>query len=128
VFVGIARARDVFAYLGAVNHEVGSALDLSPSAYNQVAGGRPAAAPGSLSIWDAKAAGSGDVSLTWKPRAGNWRIVLMNADATPGVQAQVRVGARLPHLLWIGIGLLGGAAFLGLATAGLIYIAARPER
>jgi hypothetical protein len=128
VFVGVARARDVFAYLGSVSHEVGSGVDLSASAYTQVAGGRPTAAPGSLSIWDAKAAGSGDLNLTWKPRAGNWRIVLMNADASPGVQAQVRVGARLPHLLSIGIGLLGGAALLGLLTAGLIYIAARPER
>jgi hypothetical protein len=128
VFVGIARARDVFAYLGSVNHEVGSGVDLSSSAFTRVAGGRPTAAPGSLSIWDAKAAGSGDVSLTWKPRAGNWRVVLMNADASPGVQAQMRVGARLPHLLWIGIGLLGGAALFGLLTAGLIYIAARPER
>ena len=128
VFVGIARARDVSGYLGAVNREVGSGVDLSSSAYTQIAGGRPAAAPGSLSIWDAKAAGAGNLDLTWKPRAGNWRVVLMNADASPGVQAQVRVGARLPHLLWIGIGLLGGAALLGLLTAGLIYIAARPER
>jgi hypothetical protein len=128
VFIGIARARDVFGYLGPVNREVGSGVDLSSSGYTQIAGGRPAAAPGSLSIWDAKAAGTGNLDLTWKPRAGNWRVVLMNADASPGVQAQVRVGARLPHLLWIGIGLLGGAALLGLLTAGLIYIAARPER
>jgi hypothetical protein len=128
VFIGIARAKDVFGYLGSVNREVGSGVDLSSSAYTQVAGGRPAVAPGSLSIWAAKAVGSGDLDLTWKPRAGNWRVVLMNADASRGVQAQVRVGAKLPHLLSIGIGLLAGAALFGLLTAGLIYIAARPER
>ena len=127
VFVGIARARDVWAYLATVNREVGAGLDTSSSAYTQVAGGAPASTPGSLSIWDAKAVGAGDLALTWKPRAGNWRIVLMNADTAPGVQAQVRVGARLPHLLSIGIALLGAAALFGLLTAGLIYTAARPD-
>jgi hypothetical protein len=127
VFLGIARARDVWAYLRGVNRDVGPGIDTRSSAYTQIAGGAPAAAPGSLSIWAAKAVGAGELDVSWKPQTGNWRVVLMNADASAGVNAQMRIGAQLPHLLWIGIGLLGGAAALALLTAGLIYTAARPE-
>jgi len=127
VFLGIARARDVWAYLHGVNRAVGQGIDTHPSAYTQIAGGAPASAPGSLSIWAARAAGAGELDVSWKPQNGNWRVVLMNADASPGVNAHMRVGGQLPHLLWIGIGLLGGAAALALLTAGLIYTAARPE-
>ncbi len=125
VFVGIARARDVDAYLGSVSREVGPALDSHASDYRVISGGKPAAPPGTLAVWDAKAAGSGTMSLAWKPRSGSWRVVLMKPDASPGVTAELRVGARLPHLLWIGIGLLGGGALFALAAAGLIYTAAR---
>ncbi len=127
VFVGIASARDVDAYLGSVNREVGPALDARGSDYKIIAGGKPAAPPGALSIWDAKAVGSGDMTISWKPRTGSWRIVLMNANASSGPAAEIRVGARFPHLLWIGVGLLGGSAVFGLLAAGLIYTAARPD-
>ena len=47
----------------------------------------------------------------------------MNADASAGVRTQLSVEARFPQLLWIGIGLLGGAAIFGLLAGGLLYAA-----
>jgi hypothetical protein len=58
-------------------------------------------------------------SLTWETRSGSWSVVMMNADASPNVAAEVSAGASLPQALWIGIGvlvvgllLLGGAALM----------------
>jgi hypothetical protein len=127
VFVGIARSRDVDAYLGGVSREVGPGFDTRSADFRVVSGGVPAAAPGSLPVWAAQATGS-DLMLGWTPQHGSWRIVLMNANASAGVHAELRIGARFPHLLAIGLGVLGGGALFALLAGGLIYLAARPER
>ena len=48
----------------------------------------------------------------------------MNADGSAGVHTDLAIGARFPHLLWIGIGVLGSGAFLLLLGSVAIYIAA----
>ncbi len=63
--------------------------------------GAPPVAPAQLDLWVAQASGPGEQSLTWTPRDGDWTVVLMNADATPGVTAQVSAGAELPALEWV---------------------------
>jgi hypothetical protein len=59
------------------------------------------------------------------PENGSWRIVVMNANGNAGVHADLAIGARFPHLLWIGIGVLGGGALLLVLGAGGIYAAVR---
>ena len=39
---------------------------------------------------------------------GSWSFVAMNADASPGVTVDTRVGARVPFLRWVAIGFLAG--------------------
>ena len=67
------------------------------------ASGRPAVLGGS-------AAGSGEQTLEWDPKDGDWRAVVMNANATRGVAADLSIGAELDPVLWIGIGLLASSA------------------
>jgi Domain of unknown function (DUF4389) len=127
VFIGIARPAAVNRYLGSVDREQTSNFTSSRSDYKLHPGGKPATPPTAQHIWAASIIGSGAQTLTWKPKSGNWQIVLMNADGTLGVSSTLNIGARVPDLLWIGIGLLGGAALLLLISGASIY-AAIPKR
>ncbi len=128
LFVGVARDSDVSAYLGSTRRAVGAGFDLRSSDFRVVGTGAPPATPTSQRFWAARAAGAGPLTLAWTPRNGNWRIVVMNADASAGVHTPLNVGARFPQLLWIGIGLLGGAAIFGLIAGGLLYAATNSTR
>lgn len=121
VFVGIAAKADVDRYLAGVARADATDLDLDPFRVTYVTRpgtanpGRPADRP----IWAASASGTGSPALTWKLRAGAWSVVVMNADGSPGVAAEITAGAKFPSLIWIGLGLasfgavlLGGAALL----------------
>jgi hypothetical protein len=128
LFVGIARAADVNAYLGTTQHAVGGGFDLRSSDFRVVGTGAPSTAPAAQRFWAARAAGAGRLTVAWTPRNGNWRIVVMNADASAGVRTQFSVEARFPQLLWIGIGLLGGAAIFALLAGGLLNAATSSTR
>jgi hypothetical protein len=41
----------------------------------------------------------------------------MNPDGSACIRAELAIGARFPHLLWIGIGALGGGALLSCSAA-----------
>jgi hypothetical protein len=52
----------------------------------------------------------------------------MNADGSPGVQADGRAGAKFPYLTEIGWSALGGGAILLRTAAGWVVFAPRPPR
>jgi hypothetical protein len=128
VFVGIALASDVSGYLGGVEHAVVTDLAEHPREYTLHSGGPPSAAPATERFWAASSQGSGLQTMTWDVREGSWQVVVMNADGSRGIAVDLAIGARLSGLLWLGIGLLSGAALL-LAVGGvLIYFGARTRR
>ena len=49
-------------------------------------------------------------------------VVAMNADASPGVDVRANVGATVPALRWIAIGLLIGGAVLLIVGVVLIAV------
>jgi hypothetical protein len=63
--------------------------------------------------------GARSLALDWKPRPGNWRAVVMNADGWRSVAAELQLGARTSLLWWIGAGLVGTAALAAAAAAAL---------
>ena len=130
IFIGIGPQAEVARYLGSVAHASVQDLDFDPFrvTYLKVAGGSPPAAPTDQSFWAASASGVGTQTLTWKVRDGDWSVVLMNADGSRGVAADVDLGAKLSFLLWVAIGVLIGGALVTAGSAGLIVLAARRPR
>jgi hypothetical protein len=125
VFVGIGPAAAVDSYLANVRREVATRFDANQTDFRLSNGGAPAVPPTARRFWAAQSLGSGAQTLSWSPRNGDWRIVVMNANGSAGVRAELAIGARFPHLLWIGIGVLGGGALLLLLGGGGIFAAVR---
>jgi len=131
LFVGIARTADVTAYLRGTTHATVTDVDYSPfnASYRTVAGASSVAAPpAGRRIWAASAHGAGPQTVTWDVADGNWSVVVMNADGTPGVDARVKAGARLSWLddaAWIA---LGTGVALSLAAAALLFAGLRTPR
>jgi hypothetical protein len=130
LFIGIGPQAAVAKYLGTVAHADVQDIDFDPFrvTYLPVTGGAPEGPPTDQRFWAASASGVGTQTLTWKVREGDWSVVLMNANGSRGVAADVDLGAKLSFLLWVGIGLvLGGVLVLGGSSA-LILLAARTRR
>jgi len=123
VFVGVARKRDVDAYLANVSRSQIRNLEYGPFTvdYANRAGTGSPARPASRSIWAASTSGTGDRQLTWRLRSGEWRVVLMNADGSAGVSADVKVGGRINHPLPVALGVTGGGLLLLLLGAAVVY-------
>jgi hypothetical protein len=130
LFIGVGPQADVARYLGSVAHANVQDVEFDPFrvTYLPVTGGPPDGPPTDQRFWAASASGVGTQTLTWKVRDGDWSVVLMNADASRGVAADLDLGAKLSFLLWAAIGLLiGGVLVVGGSTA-LVVLAARNRR
>jgi hypothetical protein len=124
-FVGVARTRDVNAYLDQVAHDEITDLDYDPFSLDtarRAGEGRPAM-PTAQTFW--AAASTGGRELEWKVREGDWTVVLMNEDASPGVRVDAKVGAKLPLLEGLGWGLLIPGVVVGIGAVALIVLGAR---
>jgi Domain of unknown function (DUF4389) len=127
VFVGIGPDSAVNTYLSGVAYARGNSLTTRSSDFRTHPGGAPATPPAAQTFWSASSSGTGQQALTWKPRAGNWRIVLMNADGSARVSSDVSIGAKMPHLLTIMIAAAGAGLVLLLISGAGIYLAVRPR-
>jgi hypothetical protein len=123
LFVGVAPAADAAAYLAGVEHVTlvdleGSGFfndELNP-VYRTSEGDAPSVLPGDTDIWVASSTGTGEQLLTWEPVEGDWTVVVMNADGGATVNADMSVGAELPVL---------GAVVVGMfVTGGILLILA----
>jgi hypothetical protein len=120
VFVGIAPKPVAAAYLAGVRRAVVTDIARDPE-YSPRPGGAPSSPPGEQTFWVASTSGAGNQVLDWKVEDGKWIVVAMNADGSAGVTADLRIGAEVDSLVWIGVGLLLAGLLFGLAAAGLIY-------
>ena len=130
VFAGVAKTRDVTAYLRGVEHTVVADIDSSPfsARHREHHGARAPAPPAEQDLWAAQTEGSGPLELHWTPEPGDWSVVVMNADGSPGVSADVSAGAEIAFLEALGWSLAGGGLALLLAGGALILRGARPRR
>ncbi|GAB4097870.1 hypothetical protein GCM10028789_00320 [Sinomonas halotolerans] len=130
VFIGVGEASAAEEYLRDVPHaSVGKVVwsfggvrpagrawadadddgDLPASSGNRAPG-----RPGDQAFWRASVSGPGTQELSFDLRSGQWSIVVMNADATRPVWADLQVGVRSSAIGPVGAGLLA-AGLIGLA-------------
>ena len=122
LFIGIGPADQVEAYLANVARDQITRIETEPFQveYRRTPGSGAPAAPAQQDFWAVQATGPGSQTVAWDLESGRWMAVLMNADGSPGVQADVELGARSELVGWaIGVLALSGLLFL-LAGSGMI--------
>ena len=123
LFVGIARTDDVFDYLQGAGYATIYSFQVTPDTTHP--GGEPSGPPSEESIWAASTEGTGQQTLRWTPRDGEWSVVFMNADASAEVAVEGDASATLPVLPWLAGGALVVGGIVGLLGAALLVRALR---
>jgi hypothetical protein len=134
VFVGIARTSEVDDYLHGVAHTTVSDVDYGrfdgpfDVDYADRAGATRPVPPAESGIWVASEQGSGRQTLKWDVEDGDWSVVVMNADGSHGVDADISAGAKAPFLNELGWGLVGsGGLTLAIGLGLLVFGIRRPS-
>lgn len=131
LFVGVGPTAQVSAYLSAVGYATVTDLSLGTATYREHTGGAPESPPAEQGFWAATATGMGTQTLTWQPQRGQWTLVVMNADGSPGIAVSADIGAEAPFLGWLSVLLLVAGLVL-LVVGGVVIVlavvsAARPH-
>jgi hypothetical protein len=115
VFVGVGPKADVDRYLAGASIDRVTDFEVEPWSLDKSRRGGSARPkpPATQSFWVAKSSGS-SAAIDWKVRDGNYRVVVMNADGSRGVQTESEFAVQVPHLAAAAIAML----ILGLVVAG----------
>jgi hypothetical protein len=127
VFIGIARTSAIDRYLDGISY-----AEANDYSYNgdtlrlhTHSGDASAPVPTSQTIWSASVNGTGTQTLEWDITSGHYTIVLMNADGTSPIDADVRLGVKIPFVLnAVGVGLLVGGIILLVGGGVMIFFGA----
>jgi hypothetical protein len=96
VFIGIAPKSDIDRYLDDVKRTEIRSIQYFPFEveYRDIPGSREPTPPAEQDIWAESAAGPGTQKIQWRVAPGQWGVVVMNADGTPGVTADLQAAVR----------------------------------
>jgi hypothetical protein len=124
IFVGIASRNDVARFLDGVGYAEIDDVRFDPFRvdYRYEDGGRPGERPGQSDIWVASAQGAGRQTLEWDLESGRWAVVVMNADASPGVSVDAAAGVKATWVLPLGIVLLVVGGVMLIVGAVLVVL------
>jgi hypothetical protein len=129
LFIGLADRVDVDRYLGGVQTAKVRSLHFpegNPQTrpllrYEVTTGTIVPEAPTAQRFWLESASGTKAQSLEWRLEAGDYSLVLMNADGSRGIDASVSVGAKAPIVLTVAAVILGvGAVLFALGLVAII--------
>ena len=125
VFVGIAPTAKVEDYLAGVEHATLVDLTDSDAVLRTTEGSAPSTTPEQMDFWAAQSSGAGRQQITWPVENGDWTVVVMNTDASPGVAVEATAGAEVPALEWLIATLLSVAAITLVLSIVLIALPVR---
>jgi hypothetical protein len=123
IFVGVASQAAVDQWLGDTAHDQLVGLSSGRAHYDRADGVlRGVPRPGDQTFWLAETTGRAGATLRWNLADGNYAVVVANADGSPGVTADVRGAAQIPHLAGLGGTMLGVGIGLILLAVALIVV------
>jgi hypothetical protein len=125
VFVGIGDDDDVDGYLGDAAHDQLIDFDGGDPELELHEGGAPPTPPGEEDFWVAYSEGSGEQALTWDAEFGRWTAVVMNADATEGINVEVDAGVKLGWAIWAGLGMFVIGLVMSVGAVAVILLIGR---
>ena len=124
LFVGVAPTSAVARYLNGVSHDEIVAIEFNADKtlggvdYTTHPGTAAPTAPGPERIWVASAQGSNVQTLDWPAEDGEWTAVIMNADGSAPVAADLALGMKISGLAAIGgFAMVAGIASLAAGSA-----------
>jgi hypothetical protein len=123
LLLGIGPRDAVESFLRGVEHDVVVDVEVDPfeAEYRHQPGSRALPTPGTQPFWATVA----NRRLEWEVEEGDWVAVVMNADGSRGVVADLSVAAKSDLILWVAIGLLAAGLLLGGLSALLILRGSR---
>ncbi len=128
VFIGVAQSADAADYLAGVEHATlvdftdADGAGVNP-VFRETPGSAPTVLPADSDVWVATATGAGEQELRWAPESGDWTVVVMNTDGAANVTADMSVGAEVPVLRGLFIGLLVAGGILLMLSIVLVILA-----
>ncbi len=130
LFVGIGPSDEVDAYFDGVGvSEVSRVVD-NTVRYRSIEGDAAPAPPADQGFWVATNADGTADSFAWELTQGEWTLVIMNADASPGfaTDAVAAANVAIVPIVAAGLALVGavlGAVAIALLIAGVTVSDAR---
>jgi hypothetical protein len=126
VFVGVGRKADVDRYLAGAQVDRVTDFEVDPWTLDRtrVEGTAHPKPPARQSFWVARSAGS-SASIDWKVRDGNYRVVVMNADGSRGVQTDSQFAVQIPHLATAALVALIAGLLMGGGGVALMAVPSR---
>jgi len=128
VFVGIARSADVEDYLDGAAYSEVVELDNRVARYRDLAGSVSIAPPVDQGFWTVSSTGGGEQEIEWEARGGRWSVVVMNADGSTDVAADVEIGAKSGAVTPVAVMLLVIGGAVTAAAIALIVVGARGRK
>lgn len=125
LFIGIAATRDVDRYLADTAHSELRDVTFDPftAEYRETGGTAVPAPPADQDFWQASSVGTGEQAIEWDLIDGDWTVVVMNADATRPVAAELQMGVQTELFGWLARGLVIAAVVFVLGGIALILLA-----
>ena len=132
LFIGIAPTADVDRYLAGVAHDEVTDLDFDGRSISNVdyvnsEGATFPKPPGGERFWEVRTEGAPLQAVEWSLESGSWTVVVMNADASAEVDAELEFAARISNIIAIAWGMLVFGVLSLLGGGYLVYRGFRPR-
>jgi hypothetical protein len=128
VFIGIARTSAITDYLEGISYSETRDIyaERDRLMFHTYQGLDHAPAPTQQHFWVASASGTGSQTLEWDVTSGRYSVVLMNADGSSPIDADVSLGVKVPAVFnAVGTVLLVTGGVLLVGGSIMIFFGAR---